>query len=189
MKKLIKSIAIVALVFTAFSCSKEEQKTYPKASIAKLATVTPELSDFKEALDVTGLTATFEDAGNYTVFVPNNTAFAAILGGMAVTEFNTANPGVLATVLKYHVIANAGVLSKDLTNNQTVATLQGQNITVNLIPNTYYPLIDPDLNTYEQTSIFIKDAMNNSSRVFARDVMCTNGVMHIIDAVLMPANN
>ncbi|WP_293874848.1 fasciclin domain-containing protein [Flavobacterium sp.] len=189
MKKLIKSIAIAALVFTAFSCSKEEQKSFQKVSIAKLATVTPELSIFKEALDVTGLTATFEDAGNYTVFVPTNTAFASVLGGMTVTDFNTANPGVLAKVLKYHVIANAGVLSKDLTNNQSVATLQGQNITINLIPNTYYPAIDPDLNTYEQTSIFVKDAMNNSSRVFARDVLATNGVIHIIDAVLMPSNN
>jgi hypothetical protein len=89
----------------------------------------------------------------------------------------------LEAVLKYHVIANAGVLSKDLTDGQVVTTLQGQNITVTLEPNSYFPDFDPDLSDYEQTSIFI-----NSARVFARDVKCTNGVIHVIDSVLLPSS-
>ncbi|WP_396156894.1 fasciclin domain-containing protein [Flavobacterium sp.] len=184
MRNLIKGIALVALVFTAFSCSKDEAKDFKTSSIAKIAEITPEFSSFKEALEVTGLKATFEDAGNYTVFVPTNAAFAPVLGGLTVAEFNTANPGLLETVLKYHVIANAGVLSKDLTDGQVVTTLQGQNITVALEPNTYFPDFDSDLLDFEETSIFI-----NSARVFARDVKCTNGVIHVIDSVLLPPSS
>jgi len=183
MRNFIKSIALVALVFTAFSCSKDEAKDFETTSIAKIAEITPEFSLFKEALQVTGLKSTFEAAGNYTVFVPTNDAISAVLGGLTVAEFNTANPGLLEAVLKYHVIANAGVLSKDLTDGQVVTTLQGQNITVTLEPNSYFPDFDPDLSDYEQTSIFI-----NSARVFARDVKCTNGVIHVIDSVLLPSS-
>jgi uncharacterized surface protein with fasciclin (FAS1) repeats len=184
MRNLIKGIALVVLVFTAFSCSQEEEKVnFKTTSIAKIAEITPEFSKFNEALEVTGLKSTFEDAGNYTVFVPNDDAFAAVLGGLTVEDFNTANPGLLETVLKYHVIANAGVLSKDLTNNQTVATLQGQNITVTLAPNDFYPAYDEVLFDFEETSIFI-----NSARVFARDVKCTNGIIHVIDSVLLPSS-
>lgn len=184
MRNLIKGIALVVLVFTAFSCSKEEEPSLKTSSIAKIAEITPEFSNFYKALEVTGLKSTFEDAGNYTVFVPNNVAFGAVLAGQTVEEFNTANPGLLETVLKYHVIGNAGVLSKDLTNNQSVATLQGQNIVVILTPNPFFPEVDTDLLDYEETSIFI----NTSARVFARDIKCTNGVIHVIDSVLLPGS-
>lgn len=182
MRNLIKGITLVALIFAAFSCSKDEGKYFETSSIAKIAEITPEFSSFKEALKVTGLTTTFQDAGNYTVFVPTDDAFADVLGGLTVAEFNTANPGLLETVLKYHVIANAGVLSKDLTDGQNVTTLQGQDVTVTLAPNAYFPEFDTELSDYEETSIFI-----NSSRVFARDVKCTNGVIHVIDTVLLPS--
>lgn len=182
MRNLIKGIALVALVFSAFSCSKDEPKDFQTSSIAKIIEVTPEFSSLKEALEVTGLTATFEGAGNYTVFAPTNDAIDAVLGGLTITEFNTANPGLLEAVLKYHVLG-ARVLSTDLTDGQEAATLQGQNITVDLVPNTYFPDFDPDLLDYEETSIYI-----NSARVFARDVKCSNGVIHVIDSVLLPSS-
>lgn len=184
MKNLIKSITLVALVITAFSCSEEKAEDFETASIAKIAEITSDFSSFNEALEVTGLKSTFEAEGNYTVFVPTNAAFASVLGGLTVEEFNTANPGLLETVLKYHVIANAKVLSSDLTNNQSVATLQGQNITVTLTANAYFPDFDPDLLDFEETSVFL----NGSARVFARDVNCTNGVIHVIDSVLLPGS-
>lgn len=183
MKNLLRNITLVTISFLAFSCADEENKNLPSTSIAKIIAVTPEFSSLKEALDITGLTSTFEGSGDFTVFVPTNDAIAAILGGLTVEEFNTANPGVLESVLKYHVLG-ARVLSKDLTNGQQAATLQGQNITVNLIPNTFYPDYDADLGDYEETSIFI-----NSSRVYARDVTCSNGIIHVIDAVLLPPSS
>ena len=182
MKNLLRNFTLVAISFLAFSCSDEGNKNLPSTSIAKIISVTPEFSSLKEALDITGLTSTFEGSGNFTVFVPTNDAFAAVLGGLTVEEFNTANPGVLENVLKYHVIG-ARVLSSDLTDGQEAATLQGQNITVTLSPNAFYPEYDTDLGDFEETSVFI-----NSSRVYARDVKCSNGIIHVIDAVLLPAS-
>lgn len=183
MKNLLKIFTLVLISFLAFSCSDEGNKNLSSTSISKIIEVTPEFSSLKEALDITGLTSTFEAAGDYTVFAPTNDAMGAVLGGLTVAEFDTANPGVLANVLKYHVLG-ARVLSTDLTDGQVAATLlQGQNITVSLTPNAYYPEYDNDLGDYEQTSIFI-----NSSRVFARDVKCSNGIIHVIDSVLLPSS-
>lgn len=125
MKNLIKSIALVALVFSVVSCSKDEAKDYGTVSIAKIIEITPEYSSLKEALDITGLTPPFEASGSYTLVAPNNDAFDAVLGGFTVDPFNTANPDVFATVLKYHIIASK-VLSSGLSDGQSVTTLQGQ---------------------------------------------------------------
>ena len=184
MKNLTRNFILVILTsFLAFSCEDEKNKDLPSTSIAKIIAVTPEFSSLKEALDVTGLTTTFEEAGDYTVFVPNNDAFAAVLGSLTVEEFNDANPGVLADVLKYHVLTSR-VLSTDLSDAQVVPTFLGQNVTVNLEPNAFYPEYDNDLGDFERTSIFIND-----SRVFARDVKCSNGIIHVIDTVLLPPSS
>ncbi len=171
MKNLFKSIAVVALVFAAVSCSEDAPKDYGTVSIAKIIEITPEFSSLKEALDITGLTPTFEDAGSYTLFAPNNDAFDAVLGGLTVAEFNTANPGVLATVLKYHVVASK-VLSGSLTDGQSVTTLQGQTFTINI--------------SAETGDVTITDANSGVAYIIAFDVDCTNGVIHPIDAVLLP---
>ena len=182
MKNLLRNFTLVVISFLAFSCGEEENKNLPSTSIAKIIEVTPEFSKLKEALEITGLTSTFEESGDFTVFVPTNDAFDAVLGGLTVEEYDTANPGVLETVLKYHVLG-ARVLSTDLTDGQEAATLQGQNITVDLVPNTYFPDFDADLGDYEETSIYI-----NSARVFARDIKCSNGIIHVIDNVLLPSS-
>jgi uncharacterized surface protein with fasciclin (FAS1) repeats len=174
MKNLIKSIAVVALVFATVSCSKDEQKSISTTSIAKIIEITPEFSSLKEALDITGLTSTFENEGIYTLLAPNNDAFAAVLGGLTVDEFNTANPGVLATVLQYHVVASK-VLSSGLSDGQSVTTLQGQAFTVNIIAET--------------GEVTVTDANGGTAYIIAFDVECTNGVIHPIDAVLLPASN
>jgi uncharacterized surface protein with fasciclin (FAS1) repeats len=182
MKNLLRNFTLVVISFLAFSCGEEENKNLPSTSIAKIIEVTPEFSKLKEALDITGLTSTFEESGDFTVFVPTNDAFAAVLGGLTVEEFDTANPGVLESVLKYHVLG-ARVLSSDLSDGLEAATLQGQNITVTFSPNAFYPEYDTDLGDFEETSVFI-----NSARVYARDVKCSNGIIHVIDAVLLPAS-
>ncbi len=182
MKKLLKSITLLTLIFAAVSCSSDSPKAFEKVSISKIAEITPEFSSFNEALQVTGLKSTLDGSGNFTVFVPTDDAFAAILGGLTVTEFNDANPGALEQILKYHVV-NSEILTKDLTDGQTISTAAGQDITIGLEANTYYPEYDDTLGGVEQTSIFV----NSSARVYARDVKCTNGSINVIDAVLTPA--
>lgn len=172
MKNFMKKIILVVIAFGAFSCSEEGLQDYEKVSIAKIATITPEFSSFVEALELTGLTSTFEEAGDYTVFVPTNAAFAALLGSQSLEDFNTANPGVLANVLKYHVLTSS-VFSKDLSNGQSVSTLLGQNFTVNISP---------------EGEVSITDANAGTANVNTFDVECTNGLIHVIDAILHPGS-
>ncbi|MEM9884724.1 MAG: fasciclin domain-containing protein, partial [Bacteroidota bacterium] len=102
--------------------------------------------------------------GPFTVFAPTDDAFAALPEGVldALLEGPTSD---LANILLYHVL-NARVLSSDLSDGQTATTLLGEDITVT---------IDADGN------IFINDA-----QVTAADILADNGVVHVIDAVLLP---
>jgi uncharacterized surface protein with fasciclin (FAS1) repeats len=180
MKNLLRNFTLVVISFLAFSCEEEENKNLSSTSIAKIIEVTPEFSSLKEALDITGLTSTFEGSGDFTLFVPTNDAFAAILGGLTVEEYHAAYPCSLEKILKYHVLGSR-VMSTALTDGQMATTLLGEDVKIMLETNPNFPEIDPDLGVVEEKSIFI-----NESRVFARDVNCSNGIIHVIDAVLQP---
>jgi transforming growth factor-beta-induced protein len=183
MKNLLRNFTLVVISFLAFSCEDDQVKDLAPTSIAKIVAATPEFSSFKEALEVTGMTSTLDGAGTFTVLVPNDDAFAGVLGGLTVTEFNDANPGVLENILKYHII-NSDVQTKDLTDGQEISTSLGQNITINLEDNPYYPEYDNDLGGVEQISIYA-----NEARIFARDAKASNGRINVINAVLTPAGS
>lgn len=103
----------------------------------------------------------------YTVFAPINSAFTEIA-----TTVDGLTADQLADVLTYHVVAGANVRSSDLSDNQTVTTVQTENVTVNISGNT----------------VTLTDANGNAATVLLADVQGTNGVIHIIDKVLIPSN-
>jgi len=176
MKNFMKKITLVALAFIAFSCSSDiEEKNIKSVSIAEIAKITPELSTLVAALEITGLTETFEAQGDYTVFAPDNAAFTSLLTSLGYTQLSEVPVPLLTDVLKYHVLSSR-VLSSSLTDGQTAATLQGQNITIN---------IDTVANV---TTVSITDENDDTSdsEIGARDIKCTNGIIHRINAVLLP---
>jgi uncharacterized surface protein with fasciclin (FAS1) repeats len=176
MKNFMKKITLVALAFIAFSCSSDiEEKNIKSVSIAEIAKITPELSTLVAALEITGLTETFEAQGDYTVFAPDNAAFTSLLTSLGYTQLSEVPVPLLTDVLKYHVLSSR-VLSSSLTDGQTAATLQGQNITIN---------IDTVANV---TTVSITDANTTTadSEIGARDIRCTNGIIHRINKVLLP---
>ncbi|TBX67594.1 fasciclin domain-containing protein [Flavobacterium silvisoli] len=191
MKNFMKKISLIAVAFLAFSCSKaESEKSLKTMSIAEIATVTPELSSFVDALDVAGLTDTFKNEGNYTVFVPNNDAFANMLislGYASLEDLEAAKPGLLASVLKYHVLTSR-VLSTNLTNEATVTTLNGQNITASVVvPDPInYPNDNVISLVYPDPFDTATPPANLSSTITARDIRCSNGIIHTVDTVLLP---
>ena len=129
-----------------------------------LAAATPSLSTLATALRLTGLDVVLSREGPLTVFAPTNEAFAALPAGTL--DALIANPSQLANVLQYHVTAGR-VRSTDLSNNQQVTTLlQGA------APLTV---------TIADGSVRIKDAT-----VVAADIEAVNGVVHVIDRVLVP---
>ena len=132
-------------------------------SISGLAAANPNLSTLAAALRITGLDATWAAGGPFTVFAPTNAAFAALPA--ATLNGLLANPAQLAQVLLFHV-ASGQVLSTQLTNGQNITTLRtgARPLVVNLTGG----------------------AKIGTSNVVAADVRGLNGVVHVIDSVMLP---
>jgi len=111
------------------------------------------------------LTATLSGPGNFTVFAPTDTAFAALLASMNMTAAMVMNMPQLPGMLMYHVLPSV-VKSTDLSNGMKATTLAKAQITV---------------------TIAGKVVKVNDATVTTADVMCSNGVIHIIDKVLVAA--
>jgi transforming growth factor-beta-induced protein len=104
--------------------------------------------------------------GPFTVFAPLNSAFAAISSVTA-----TLNADQLSKVLTYHVVSG-NVVSSDLSNGMMVTTVNGEQFQVNI----------------SGSSVTLTDAGGNVSNVVLTDVQATNGVIHVLDKVIIPAN-
>jgi len=134
------------------------------ATVVDIIVNSPAHNTLETAVIAAGLADDLSGAGPFTVFAPTDAAFAALPAG--VLDALLADPtGALAQVLLYHVVSGEA-LSSSLTNGQTIATLQGQSVTVSISGG----------------NVFINDA-----QVVMADIMADNGVVHVIDAVLTPA--
>lgn len=109
------------------------------------------------------------DPAPFTVFAPTNEAFVALLEELNAGSLNDISTNVLAATLAYHVVAGANVRSTDLTDGMEVSTLANQTFTVNLGDN-----------------VTITDATGRTSTVIAANVQANNGVIHVLDTVLLP---
>ncbi len=136
----------------------------PQEDIPTLAMNNPDLSTLVSALQAADLVATLQSDGPFTVFAPTNAAFEALPAGTLEDLLKPENKEKLASILKYHVVSGE-VMSSDLQDGQTAPTVEGSNITVKLDG---------------------QNAMINDARVVAADVEASNGVVHVIDKVIMP---
>ncbi|HSQ47796.1 MAG TPA: fasciclin domain-containing protein [Lutibacter sp.] len=107
----------------------------------------------------------------FTVFAPTNNAFGALLTELGVSGLSAINTATLTATLNHHVVAGANVRSTALTNNMTVGTLGG-NITANITGGAK-----------------LTDANGRISNIVAVNVQATNGVIHVIDKVILPKLN
>ena len=137
--------------------------TAPLPSIVDIAVSNPDFSILVSALAKAELVEALQGEGPFTVFAPTNAAFEALLGELGITAEELLGQPQLADVLLYHVVSGA-VLSTDLQNGMTAETLGGQTITVDLTDGVKI----------------------NSSAVEIADIQASNGVIHVIDSVLIP---
>jgi len=136
--------------------------------IVQTAQATPSLSILVEAVTAAGLVDTLKGPGPFTVFAPTNAAFAALLAELGVSKVALlADTALLTRVLTYHVLP-ARVLKAEIPVNTPIATVQGQTILIN-------------------SSLQIIDQRGRSSGIVATDIFNTNGVVHVIDRVLLPS--
>lgn len=122
--------------------------------------------DFKTlvaAVQAAGLVDTLKGAGPFTVFAPTDEAFAKLPAGTVEDLLKPENKDKLVAILTYHVIAGK-VMSTDLKDGMTAKTVQGADVTIKTMP----------------------DVMVNDAKVVKADIEATNGVIHVIDTVIMP---
>ena len=134
-------------------------------NIVELAATVKDLSTLVTALKAANLTSTLAAKGPFTVFAPTNEAFAALPKETLTHLLDPRNIKELQAVLEYHVIAGASVHAADLREFQKVATLEGDDVVI-----------------FKRGSEVVVD----HARVVKADVAASNGVVHIIDRVLIP---
>jgi transforming growth factor-beta-induced protein len=169
LSKFMKLAAVLAIVSaTLVSCEKDEEDPIPTDNIIEIAQANMSLSTFVSVVTNAGLASALQGTGPFTVFVPTNEAFVALLGAIGQTDPANIPDEVVQRILNYHVIAGSAVKSTDLTDGQMLSTLLGADDKITV-----------DING---SSVKI-----NSADVVTADIMATNGVIHIIDEVLVPA--
>lgn len=135
--------------------------------IVVTASALPDFSILVEAVVAAGLVPTLKGTGPFTVFAPTNAAFAALLTELGVTkQALLANTALLTSVLTYHVVPGR-VLKAEVPVNTAITTVQGQTFTIN-------------------ASLAITDSRGRQSSIVATDVFTSNGVIHVVDKVLLP---
>jgi transforming growth factor-beta-induced protein len=133
-------------------------------TIAEIAAGDENFSTLVAALDATGLVETFAGEGEFTVFAPTNDAFTALPEGTLETLL--ADPGgQLTDILLYHVVEGA-VPAETVVTLDSATTLLGEDVTIRV----------------ENGNVFLNDIV----QVTATDIMASNGIIHVIDGVLLP---
>lgn len=144
-------------------------------SIVDLALSNSNFSILVDLLVRADLVDALKADGPFTVFAPTNAAFADLLTELDYADVDAmiADLGIdfIAKVLKNHVVSGANVLSSTLTNNQVVSPLDGNDFTIQISGST----------------VTIKDANDRVSGIVTVDVQGTNGVIHVINKVILPA--
>lgn len=130
------------------------------------------LTTLRTAIAQANLDETLSGPGPFTVFAPSDEAFNALPEGTLESLLQEENRDQLANILTYHVIPSQ-VMSGDLSGEMSVETVQGQELTVNASEGT----------------VTVTDARGNTATVISADNEASNGVAHVIDAVLMPADD
>ena len=129
------------------------------------------------AVKAADLVATLKSKGPFTVFAPTNAAFDKLPAGTVAGLLKPESKAALAGILTYHVVAG-NLTAKDVlaaikagNGKAVVTTVQGQSLTA----------------TIENGKVTLTDAKGGKSTVVATDLTASNGVIHVIDAVLLPA--
>jgi uncharacterized surface protein with fasciclin (FAS1) repeats len=180
-KSVLAGLAIAALTLTGCAAAEEEvaesvEETMVEeapmeeapaeeapGTVVDVAVAAGTFTTLAAALEAAGLVETLQGEGPFTVFAPTDEAFAALPDGLLEALLLPENVDVLTAILTYHVVSGA-VFAADVTTGD-VATLEGSNIAIDTANGV---------------------VLNGSATVTAADVVASNGVIHVIDAVILP---
>ncbi len=171
MRRSAIAVVAVAAALTLSACSSDDttstetsaaEVVAESGTIVEIASATPDLSTLVAAVTAADLGDTLSSEGPFTVFAPTNEAFAALPAGVLDALLLPENKDTLAKILTYHVVPGSA-LAADVTDGD-VATVEGQTVS---------------LSTAEGVTV-------NGATVVGADVIASNGVVHVIDAVILP---
>jgi uncharacterized surface protein with fasciclin (FAS1) repeats len=182
MQRLKLSTLAIALVMSVSTVGAIAQVTvggapmYASKDIIDNAVNSKDHTTLVAAVKAAGLVDTLKGAGPFTVFAPTNAAFAALPAGTVDTLLKPENKAKLTTVLTYHVVAgkmDAAAISKAITaggGKAMLKTVSGGTLTAMASGGT----------------VMVMDESGGSATVTIADVMQSNGVIHVVDKVLLP---
>jgi uncharacterized surface protein with fasciclin (FAS1) repeats len=178
---LLSAVAFSALALTStFTApSRAEEKTvmvggaamFPSKNIIQNAVNSKDHTTLVAAVKAAGLVDTLEGKGPFTVFAPTNAAFEKLPAGTVDSLVKPENKATLTKILTYHVVPGR-LDASDLTDGKMLKTAEGEELTVKK----------------DGGKIWIVDAKGGKSMVTISNVHQSNGVIHVVDTVLMPAS-
>jgi uncharacterized surface protein with fasciclin (FAS1) repeats len=186
--KLISAAVVGAILATAAggyaSAQMMKEKTvtvggapmYPSKNIVQNAVNSKDHTTLVAAVKAAGLVDTLSSPGPFTVFAPTNAAFGKLPAGAVDTLVKPENKGALTKILTYHVVpgrmSSADLMAKAKMSGgkNTVTTAEGETLTIKA----------------QGGALWIVDAKGGMSKVTIANVNQSNGVIHVVDTVLMP---
>jgi len=154
-----KTLGILALSLAAFAGTAVQAQ---EKDIVDTAVAAGSFKTLVAAVQAAGLVDTLKGAGPFTVFAPTDEAFAKLPAGTV--DALLKDPAKLKDILLYHVVSGK-VMAADVVKLTTAKTVEGKNVRIKVDGST---------------------VMINNATVVKADIACTNGVIHVIDTVIMP---
>jgi len=164
MKQLISLLTVATLMVSGAAMAGGHLASEQPKDIVDTAVGAGQFNTLAAALEAADLIGALKGDGPFTVFAPTDAAFAALPDGTVENLLKPENKDTLVAVLTYHVVSGK-IMSSDITGPVSPATLQGATIDV-----------DPSGG----------GVTVNGANVISADVMASNGVIHVIDAVILP---
>lgn len=158
------TIAAVAALGVSLGAASAEHHGHMKKDIVDTAVAAGQFTTLAAALEAAGLVATLKGDGPYTVFAPTDAAFGKLPAGTVESLLKPENKEKLTAILTYHVVSGS-VTAADVVKLDEAATVNGATIAI----------------AVEGEAVKINDAT-----VTAADIKASNGVIHVIDSVLLP---
>lgn len=166
LRKPAAAAALLALMIAPLACSDDTEPVAPAGpgTIMDVAASTGTFNTLVAAVEAAGLAGTLSGPGPFTVFAPTDAAFSKLPAGTI--EALLQDPATLASILTYHVVAGK-VTAADVVQLTSAMTVNGQSVTIEVSGNT---------------------VRVGGATVTATDIQASNGIIHVIDTVLLPGS-
>ena len=174
-RRLLGSLAAAAILLSGVAYAASNPMVggaamYDSKTIVENAMNSKDHTTLVAAVKAAGLVETLQGKGPFTVFAPTNAAFDALPAGTVETLVKPENKATLTKILTYHVVPGK-LAAADLKDGMKLKTAEGEELTVK----------------HDGGKVWIVDAKGGTSMVTISNVNQSNGVIHVVDTVLMPA--